>query len=165
MRRALLIGAFLQALACTASAQDIERRAAEATEADVRRLLEVTGAAKMGLQVVATIGQSMRQAHPDVPDAVWAELLAEFRGDEITELVVPIYRKHLTGDDVRGLLVFYESPVGRKMLQVQPQILKDSMAAGQRWGEECARRVLKRLEERGYLRKAAVDRARTAVEQ
>ena len=57
--------------------------------------------------------------------------------------------KHLPDEDVRGKLAFYESPVGRKLVQVQPLIIEDSMAAGRR-GEAAVGRVIRPLEEKGY---------------
>ncbi len=157
MRNALWAGAFLLLVGSTASAQAVESKTADARAADVRKLLEVTGAVRMGLQMTTTLSQSLRKAHPEVPDAIWSELLAEFRSEELTALAVPIYMKYLSAEEIQGLLAFYESPLGRKLLEVQPQILQESVVVGRQWGEECARRVMKRLREKGYGSKATDD--------
>jgi len=156
MRNGLLTGAVLLLVAGAASAQVSEPQTAEAKAANVRRLLEVTGAVRMGVQTTATLGASLRKAYPQVPDAIWTELLAEFRAEDLTELAVPIYMKYLTTEDIQGLLAFYESPLGRKLLEVQPQILQETVVVGRQWGEECARRVMKRLKDQGYGSKASM---------
>lgn len=117
---------------------------------DIRRLLEVTGSSKLGAQVVEQLLASFRQSRQGVPDSFWEELRKEMNVDELTELVVPIYDRHLSHEDVKQLIAFYESPVGRKLLGVQPQILGESMALGQEWGRAAAERVIKRLNEKGY---------------
>ena len=57
-----------------------------------------------------------------------------------------------------GILAFYEFTVGRKVVQVQPLIIKDSMAAGRQWGEAAAGRVIRRLQEKGYPARAGESR-------
>jgi hypothetical protein len=160
MSRALWVGALILAGGSIVSAQVHEPKTAEARAADVRKLFEVTGAARMGLQMRTSLGETLRKAHPEVPDAVWSELLAEFRSEELAELAVPIYMKYLTAEEIEGLLTFYESPLGRKLLEVQPQILQESVVVGRQWGEDCARRVMKRLREKGYGSKATDVEAR-----
>jgi hypothetical protein len=156
MRRASTIAVLLGLLVCPVSAQEPARGAGVATEADVRRLLELTGQASVARQVMESVLGSIKRAYPAVPEAVWTEFLAEMREDELTSLVVPIYRKHLTADDIRGLLAFYESPVGRKLVQVQPLLVNDSMTAGRQWGEQTAGRIIRRLQEKGYSSKTPV---------
>ena len=64
------------------------------------------------------------------------------------ELIIPIYSRHLTHEDIKGLIVFYESPLGRKMTALLPAIAQESMQVGEQWGIEVAQKVQKRLEER-----------------
>jgi hypothetical protein len=122
---------------------------------DIRHLLDLTGSSKLGSQVVDQLLDSFRQGRQGVPDTFWEELRKEMDVNELTELVVPIYDRHLTHQDVKQLIAFYESPVGRKLLGVQPQIVGESMALGQEWGRAAAERVLKRLNEKGYGSKAS----------
>ena len=154
MRTAFPIAALLGVLAYPLWAQEAGRGTSAPNEADVRRLLEATGQATAARQVFEAVLGSIKPMYPAVPEAVWTDMLAEMRTDEFTGLIVPVYMKHLTGSDVRGMLAFYESPVGRKLVQVQPLIIKDSMAAGRQWGEAAAGRVIRRLQEKGYSSKS-----------
>ena len=130
---------------------------ADARAAAVRKLMEATGAGRLGLQVIDAIMVPMKKAHPEVPESFWAEYRAEIHADEMVELVVPIYAKYLTVEDMRQLAAFYETPLGQKMVKVQPAILQECMAAGQQWGQDVARRIIQRLKEKGYGGKAATD--------
>jgi hypothetical protein len=82
-----------------------------------------------------------------VPQKFWDDVQKEFNPEAMIQLIIPIYDKHLTHDDVRGLIAFYQSPLGRKMSAVLPQITQESMQAGQQWGMQIAQRVQKRLQE------------------
>ncbi len=119
---------------------------------DIEKLLRVTGSAQMGIQVMNQMIESMKTAMPQVPAEFWSEFQKEVDPDELTQLVVPVYDRYLTHDDVKQLIAFYETPAGKKLVSVQPSIVKDSMRAGETWGQQVARRVLSRLEEKGYKR-------------
>jgi len=43
--------------------------------------------------------------------------------------MIPVYQKHLTKGDVDGLVAFYSSPTGEKMLKEMPAIMSESMQA------------------------------------
>ena len=118
-----------------------------AKQQDIRKLMELTGAAKVGQQIAAQMIPMFKQSNPQVPQKFWDDVMKEFDAKSMIDLVVPIYDRHLTHDDVKGLIVFYQSPLGRKMTSVMPQIAQESMQVGQQWGMQIAQRVQKRLEE------------------
>lgn len=124
--------------------------AEEAKLNDIRRVLILTGSDKLALQVMQQMIVQFKEALPQVPDAFWTEFMTEVNPSEIVELAVPIYAKHLTHDDIKELLRFYESPVGAKYVSVLPQITQESMLAGQTWGGMLGERVLNKLKEKGY---------------
>ena len=128
----------------------------EARAAAARKLIEVTGAASLGLQAMDSVIATFRKTHPEVPEAFWTEFRTEVRPELLTEATVPIYAKYLSLEELQQLASFSESPLGRKLLQVQPAILQESMAAGQQWGGDIARRILQRLKEKGFA-KAVTD--------
>jgi hypothetical protein len=129
--------------------QTLSPSADEAKRADVRRLLELVGAGDLGKQVMTQMINQFRTAHPQVPQRFWTDFASEINADEILELSVPAYEKHLTHEEIKQLIAFYESPVGKKLIQVQPQIVQDSMIAGQKWGQDLGRKVMQRLIDEG----------------
>jgi hypothetical protein len=124
--------------------------AAGAKEAAIRRLLEVTGAGQMGVQVMDGLLGSFKKASPAVPDSFWAEFRSEVRAEDLLDLCVPIYAKHFSEDDVRAVIAFYETPAGKRLVKAQPLIMQESMQAGQEWGRTLAQKVIARLKEKGY---------------
>jgi hypothetical protein len=150
MKKAIL-AALALSLLCLGPA--LAQQTAPADEAaakrqDIRKLLEVTGSAKLGQQVLAQMMNTFRSTNPKVPDEFWDQVQKEFDAGTMIDLVVPIYEKHLTHDDVRGMLAFYQSPLGQKLIAVTPAITQESMQAGQQWGLGIAQRIQKRLEDR-----------------
>lgn len=127
--------------------------------ADIRRLLEATGSKKLGLQMGSRMWPLMakmlrssfeRSMPAEDPrrellnrflDKVGEKHREQFSTD-FMEITIPIYDKHLTHDEIRGLIQFYESPLGQKVIQVMPKLLEDSMNAGQQWGQQNSQKVL-----------------------
>src|SRR5215469_3152428 len=88
-----------------ASEQDIKR-------AEIRRLIELTGAANVSTDALRQVIAPIRAGYPQVPDAFWDTFMKEVDPAELIDLVVPIYDRYYTRDDIRELTHFYESPVG-----------------------------------------------------
>lgn len=144
MKKSILVVLTL-ALLCAGPAMPQAGNAAK--QQDIRKLMELTGATKIGQQIAAQMIPMFKQSNPQVPQKFWDDVMKEFDAKSMIDLVVPIYDRHLTHDDVKGLIAFYQSPLGRKMTAVMPQIAQESMQAGQQWGMQIAQRVQKRLEE------------------
>ena len=49
-------------------------------------------------------------------------------------LIVPVYSNNFTHDEIKGLIEFYQTDLGKKTIEVMPVVLQQSMAAGQMWG-------------------------------
>ena len=148
--------------AVPASAQAVD----PAFQRDIEKMLEMTGAARLGEQiagaVVQQVGQSMRQGNPSVP-ARAVEIMSEVVKDLFTKeygslqpKLVGAYAKVLTHDEVRQLIAFYETPLGRRLIAVTPQLAQAGMEAGQSWAQELAPRlqsdVQRRLQAEGLIK-------------
>jgi hypothetical protein len=58
-----------------------------------------------------------------------------------------IYHRHFSHDEIRELIRFYQTEVGKKAIQVMPKLLQESMAAGQQWGRSLMPEIRKRVNE------------------
>jgi hypothetical protein len=114
-------------------------------EKKIRKLLEVTGAAAMGKQVMDTMLDHFSKS-VDLPEGFIEKFKETANPGSLVELIVPIYVKHLDEETLDGTIAFFESPAGRKFVKAQPLIMKESMEAGQKWGAEAAQKTLKALE-------------------
>lgn len=151
MRKSIQIVSVVFFLLVIASSPLIAGSTKKATkEQDIRRLLTLTGSGQLGVQVIQQMFASFKRSMPEVPEKFWDEFMKEVDADEMIELVVPIYDKYLTHDEIKIIITFYETPVGKKMIALLPQIMQESMAAGQQWGKEIGERVIKKLKADGY---------------
>jgi hypothetical protein len=123
---------------------------AEAPHADIRRLMTLTGAGELGVQTGRQMLLALRPMVPGAPESFWRDLSARLRPDDLVEMVIPIYAKHLNAKDVKELIAFFESPAGRKLTRVQPAIVQESMAAGQVWGRRIAEDMVRQARARGF---------------
>lgn len=112
----------------------------------IKRLLELVETKKMGTQLMNHIRLTLTKRRSKVP---WDAFMAEFDMNEFIEMVIPIYERHFTHDEIEQLIAFYESPIGKKLIKVQPQITIESMTAGQEWAKVLIERIKARLPEEG----------------
>lgn len=54
----------------------------------------------------------------------------------LLEKMYIIYDKYYTTQDLRDMLEFYKSDIGKKTLRVMPYVLRDSTTAGVEWSQE-----------------------------
>ncbi|UCC83546.1 MAG: DUF2059 domain-containing protein, partial [Gemmatimonadota bacterium] len=91
--------------------------------------------------------------NPEIPDVFWEEFAARLRQDvdRFIEILVPLYDRYLTLDEIRQLIAFYESPLGRRLVEIQPILAAESMLAGQEWGGRLSMEVAADLAKRGIV--------------
>jgi uncharacterized protein len=121
-------------------------------DSDIRKLMVMSGAGEMGAQVAKQLLQTFKTSAPGVPPAFWDEMDKEIKPEDLITLIAPVYDRHFSHDEVKQLIAFYESPIGKKLVKEQPAIASESMAAGQEWGMAVAGKIQKRMQERGYLK-------------
>jgi len=88
-----------------------------------------------------------------VPEKFWDEMEREMKEsgiDELTKMLVPVYQKHLTLEDLQAIIAFYNTPVGKKYAEKTPLITQESMQVGQLWGAEIGSRIAQKIKDEGY---------------
>jgi hypothetical protein len=134
---------------------DAAARIDPAKEADIRQLMDVTGAKDLGQQLmdagIAQFRASVTESQPDNPrakqfaDAFATRFEKHFDPRSLTETVIPIYDKHLSSEDLKELLAYYQSPFGQRMLKVLPEVAHESQLAGFRLGQKAAQEAMEDL--------------------
>ena len=51
----------------------------------------------------------------------------------LMDRVVPLYDRHYTIGEIQALIQFYETPLGKKVTALRPQIAKESMVVTEEW--------------------------------
>ena len=131
-----------------------EDRAAKRDE--IRKLIELTGAANISADALRKIIDPLRAGFPQVPEEFWNTFIKEVHSDELIDLVVPIYDKYYTRDEIQDLTRFYQSPIGQKTIKVLPKLSAEAIDAGQEWGKMVADRAMRKLREQGYDKTSAM---------
>ena len=125
---------------------------------DIETLIDVTGALDLAEQLnelfAEKFSQDMKAKHPDLDP----ELLDALRDDiagvieenipAMVALLVPLYHEHFTHTEIKGLITFYTSDVGKKVVKVTPLIARDSLLLGQRWALSLVPEIHRRFDER-----------------
>ncbi len=121
------------------------------TREDIVELLELTGSDKLMEQMVATmlpqIINVVRVSFPDVPESLLLQFeqraLTVFHESqpELVDILVGVYDRHLTEQEVGDLIAFYRTPTGKRIITVMPVILQESMALGNQWGRMVGERI------------------------
>lgn len=139
MKKLLFILMFVAA-ALGASAQE------SAKTIKIRILISLNGASRAGMSAVKQMLVQYQKAYPSVDTAVWTRIAGYYNEKDLTNLLVPIYERHFSETEVDGMIDFYKSPAGKKMVEKLPLITSESQAAGKIWGEHIAAKIQKDIE-------------------
>lgn len=134
---------------------------------DTKKLLQITGALQSGQAmseaVVKQMAEAIKKARPDIPphmfdvladevNKIIAEELAAKGG--LIDLMVGLYHNHFTHEEIKGLLAFYQTPLGRKAGSLAPVMSREGFVIGQRWGQslgpKIGQRIKARFKENGF---------------
>jgi len=64
---------------------------------------------------------------------------------ELEDPVIAIYDANFSTDEIKQLVAFYQSPVGRKITVQLPQLMQQSVTMGQSWGQQARARAVERI--------------------
>lgn len=54
----------------------------------------------------------------------------------VIEEISKIYASYYTCSDIKSLIAFYDTPIGKKSIALGPIMMQESMSAGARWGQQ-----------------------------
>lgn len=147
------------ALACSkvAAAQVIE----ESLRTDIEQLMDVTGTRNLALQMMNTARQqgldAIKAGQPNIPPRA-LEVVQQVLDEHLTKALtgpdsilaglVAVYAKHFTQGEIRGLLAFYRTDLGKKTIAVMPALFQESAAVGDAWNARHIPELTAELERR-----------------
>ena len=117
----------------------------------IRQILDETGSGEQMLGAMETSVPIQRASNPKIPKVFWDRFLtaARERKGEFLDSMIPLYNRTFTEAELKGLLQFYQSPLGQRLLQVQPDLIRESMQMGQRWGYRLGAEIGRQLAAEG----------------
>ena len=117
----------------------------------IRELINLIGTPRLAAEMMKSQAADLKKLMPFPPaaqDDFEKEFLASIKVSELVDLVVPIYDRHLSEQDVDGMLAFYRGPVGRRVIKALPQITAESQRIGQEWGQGVGLKVGRKIGEK-----------------
>jgi hypothetical protein len=162
--RAFLLAAAVLVLALPSPAVRAQATPDAARLAAAREMMQVAGVAGQFSEVMPVLLRQLAQGFvavaPDKAEVigeVFAQLGTKFdeRKGELIEQIAGLYAERLSLEELGAVTAFYRSPAGAKMMAVQPQVMRQAMQLGQRWGAQLGREIEE--EARRELKKRGID--------
>ena len=119
---------------------------------DIKHLIEVSGSDQMAAEWVSEFGNQLKNAlsqsssSPERSQQIvgaFIQKLSDRFSAEWKDLLVGIYDRHLSQEEVKELIKFYESPLGRRLKDAMPKITEESTQAGLKRGGELIQEILR----------------------
>jgi Uncharacterized protein conserved in bacteria (DUF2059) len=139
----------------TSPVAQAESKIDPAKEIDIRKLLEISGAKRLVEQSMEASEKSIRPLMTSsLPPGEYREKFIELfftkfhsKADtqQLLDMLIPIYDKNLSHEDIKGMIEFYGTPLGQKTLTVIPAIMAEAREAGRKWGENLGRQTVKEV--------------------
>jgi hypothetical protein len=149
----LMVGLFIALAAIPAVGQT--KLSDPDKEADIRHLLKITGVEKIQQSMIGQMLEILKPLLPDpskgdprvqkMLDRMTQLLTEEFMKADFAGLTLSLYDKYFSKDDIKGLIQFYESPVGQKSIEVLPSLTQESMSKGMEMGQAILPKVVARM--------------------
>jgi hypothetical protein len=130
---------------------------------NIRQLMKMMGTEKLQQtmmdQMIGAMKKNMptgfEQNQQKMADRLAQLLNEELKKQDFASLGVELYDKYFTADEIKGLMRFYESPIGQKALEVLPALMQESTSRGIELGQAAGRKAVARwLDEFPELKKS-----------
>lgn len=103
----------------------------ETFKKDVLKVIEMSGAAN---QMKSAKTQILQMVPKEKQEAFILDFDATMPA--LYDKIAAIYMETYTKEDIKAMMAFYDSPVGRKINEKAGNILEKTQAAGKEWSEE-----------------------------
>ncbi|HZR56388.1 MAG TPA: DUF2059 domain-containing protein [Terriglobales bacterium] len=144
-----------------------------AKEADIRRLLDLAGTTSLMTQLMQGMEKDLKpmmaRALPagdyrdKLVDLFFLKFHSKLELPHLLDMAVPVYDKYYSHEEIKGLIQFYGTPLGQKMVSVMPKMSVELQNAGRQWGEGIGRDSMREvLSEHPDLGKALSDATKSA---
>ena len=93
----------------------------------------------------ATIDQMGSMMGVTINESDKEEFTKEVMGSLI-DLLVPVYKKHFSEQDLKDAIEMYKTPIGKKISEKTPIIAQETMQASMQWGMELSQKMQKYMQ-------------------
>lgn len=150
MKKILLSLMLCLIVGLASQAQDTDKE----YQAAMVKMLEVSKSMDAMEQLAPQIIAMIKQQAPEAPQAFWDDLEKTMMTmyDQIIKEMIPVYHKFLTLQDIKGIIQFYETPVGQKLAESNTKIAMETMPIAQKIAMETMQKMMTTAKEKGYIK-------------
>ena len=134
-----VIAAHGQTSATPAATQTIDAEKA----GDIRKLMKLDGTIK-SLETAYPL--MMRLLEGRFSKKAVAAAKKDLTLESLVERLIPVYAKYYSAEEIKSLLYFYQSPLGKKMGAVQQQLYSEKQDTARAWAADAGELVVKNME-------------------
>jgi hypothetical protein len=126
-----------------------------AKEAAIRHLMEITQTSKLGDNISNAITQQVRAVmsrniqQPEELQKFMDDFTKKFTvaapPSAVTDAEIPIYSHYFSMEDIQGLIKFYESPLGQRVVKTLPEVVQNTQQTGVQMDQKAALEVLQSM--------------------
>ena len=127
------------ALTCATAQESSEKR---------KRVLELLELTKWAERQAAIMLQDIGHIRASQRTTRELEAAATAKPNELRDLLVPIYMKHLDMKMLDALISFYGSPAGKRYLEREPEMMSDVGSVRMKWSGELVTRIVRARKEK-----------------
>lgn len=128
------------------NAQIAATRIDPAKEADIRKLLDLVGTKAVVVQTMDSMTKSIKPLltnslppgdyREKLVELFFAKFSAKSDVERLLDLAIPVYDRNFSHQEIRGLIDFYQTPLGRKAIAALPKVTAEMQEQGRKWGEQ-----------------------------
>lgn len=111
----------------------------------IHKFMELSGVGKATMMVMDQQLNSIPANDPNYPPGFAEEFRRTISPDTLMALMVPVYDKYFTDQEMSQLVTFYQSEIGRKLVTVGPNMYREMQTVGQEYEQRVIEKVRSKL--------------------
>ena len=116
----------------------------ESYQNTLNEMILVSGTGESFISSVQQMKKMFKAQFADLKDEDWNSIEEYINKESFPNLInqlFPVYQKHLSEEDLKTIIAFYNSEAGKKFAENTPLIAQESMVVGQQWGIELGQKI------------------------
>lgn len=115
----------------------------------LKKIMTLSGSSASSEAIMSQLMASMKNGPFQQDEAYWKDFASKWTRkieDKVMEVYAPIYQQHMTLDELKKVVAFYESPAGRKLGETATAVATESMPMIQQLSMEMVQEMMPKLQ-------------------
>ncbi|MDX6748136.1 DUF2059 domain-containing protein [Polaribacter sp. PL03] len=125
---------------------------AQTVDGKIEKLLELDGTISNIKKIITQTIEYQKQSNSGISDNYWKALekiVSKKSLEELKQIVIPIYSKNYTENEINNLITFYNSETGKLIIEKQPIIITELNLPLIQWSQNLGSYVIEEIENKG----------------